>query len=103
MYPIVEVQDLNPEVVRMVVEAPAIARKHQPGQFIILRIDETGERIPAKAVVLATGGLSYPSTGSTGDGLVMATDIGADTVFKGGFIGWKVVTPVYDQDILQTI
>ena len=46
MYPIVEVQDLNPEVVRMVVEAPAIARKHQPGQFIILRIDETGERIP---------------------------------------------------------
>jgi ferredoxin--NADP+ reductase len=30
----------------MVVEAPAIARKHQPGQFIILRIDETGERIP---------------------------------------------------------
>ena len=46
MYPIIEVQDLNPEVVRLVVEAPAIARKHQPGQFIILRIDETGERIP---------------------------------------------------------
>ena len=46
MYPIIEIQDLNPEVVRLVVEAPAIARKHQPGQFIILRIDETGERIP---------------------------------------------------------
>ena len=46
MYPVVEVQDLNPEVVRMVIQAPAIARKHQPGQFVILRIDETGERIP---------------------------------------------------------
>ena len=46
MFPIIEVEELNPEVVRMVVEAPAIARKHQPGQFIILRIDETGERIP---------------------------------------------------------
>ncbi|MDO4532733.1 MAG: sulfide/dihydroorotate dehydrogenase-like FAD/NAD-binding protein [Coriobacteriia bacterium] len=46
MYPIIEIEDLNPEVVRLVVEAPAIARKHQPGQFIILRIDETGERIP---------------------------------------------------------
>jgi ferredoxin--NADP+ reductase len=46
MYPIVEAQDLNPEVVRMVIEAPEIARKHKPGQFIILRIDETGERIP---------------------------------------------------------
>ena len=28
------------------VEAPQIAKKRQPGQFIILRIDETGERIP---------------------------------------------------------
>ncbi len=37
---------------------------------------ETGERIPAKAVVLATGGLSYPSTGSTGDGHRMAEAAG---------------------------
>ncbi|MDR1998086.1 MAG: sulfide/dihydroorotate dehydrogenase-like FAD/NAD-binding protein [Candidatus Margulisbacteria bacterium] len=37
---------LSPAVYRLTVEAPEIARKHQPGQFIILRIDEAGERIP---------------------------------------------------------
>ncbi len=37
---------------------------------------ENGERIPASAVVLATGGLSYPSTGSTGDGYRMAESLG---------------------------
>ncbi len=46
MYPILKTEALNGEVTRMVVEAPAIARKIQPGQFIMLRIDERGERIP---------------------------------------------------------
>ncbi|MCH4221445.1 MAG: sulfide/dihydroorotate dehydrogenase-like FAD/NAD-binding protein [Eggerthellaceae bacterium] len=46
MYPIKDVVDLNDEVVRMVVEAPAISKKVKPGQFIMLRIDEQGERIP---------------------------------------------------------
>lgn len=46
MYLIKEATALNPEVTRMVVEAPAIARKILPGQFIMLRIDEKGERIP---------------------------------------------------------
>ncbi|MEG1830703.1 MAG: sulfide/dihydroorotate dehydrogenase-like FAD/NAD-binding protein [Raoultibacter sp.] len=46
MYPILEVQALNAEVTRMVVAAPEIAAKIQPGQFIMLRIDEVGERIP---------------------------------------------------------
>lgn len=46
MYPILEVEALNAEVTRMVIEAPAIARKIKPGQFIMLRIDEKGERIP---------------------------------------------------------
>ena len=46
MYPILETEALNAEVTRMVIEAPAIARKIKPGQFVMLRIDETGERIP---------------------------------------------------------
>lgn len=46
MYPIEKVEALNPEVTRMVVHAPEIARKIKPGQFIMLRIDEQGERIP---------------------------------------------------------
>ncbi len=46
MYKIVTKQVLNPTVVRMDIQAPAVARKAQPGQFIILRVDGDGERIP---------------------------------------------------------
>jgi len=46
MYKIVNKQVLNPTVTKMDIEAPFVAAKAQPGQFIILRVDETGERIP---------------------------------------------------------
>jgi len=46
VYPIVHKQILNPTVVRLDVSAPLIARKAKPGQFIMLRTDEEGERIP---------------------------------------------------------
>ena len=46
MYRIVKKQVLNPTVTRMDIEAPLIAKKAEPGQFIILRVDENGERIP---------------------------------------------------------
>ncbi len=46
MYRIVKKQVLNPTVTRMEIEAPLVARKAEPGQFIILRVDEKGERIP---------------------------------------------------------
>ena len=46
MNKIFEKQTLNPTVTRMVVDAPLVARKAEPGQFIILRVDEQGERIP---------------------------------------------------------
>ena len=46
MYKIVKKEVLNPTVTRMDVEAPFVAAKAQPGQFIILRVDEDGERIP---------------------------------------------------------
>ena len=46
MYKIVKKQELNPTVTLMEVDAPFIARKAEPGQFIILRVDEEGERIP---------------------------------------------------------
>ncbi|NIT35436.1 MAG: sulfide/dihydroorotate dehydrogenase-like FAD/NAD-binding protein [candidate division Zixibacteria bacterium] len=38
--------DITTESVRMVVAAPFVARKCEPGQFVILRLDERGERIP---------------------------------------------------------
>ena len=46
MYRIVEKKILNPTVVQLWIEAPLVAKKAQPGQFIILRVDEDGERIP---------------------------------------------------------
>ena len=46
MYKIVKKQPLNPTVTRMEIEAPLIAKKAKPGQLIILRGDENGERIP---------------------------------------------------------
>ncbi len=46
VYPIERVEALNAEVTRMTVRAPEVAKKIRPGQFIMLRIDELGERIP---------------------------------------------------------
>ncbi|MCI8477936.1 MAG: sulfide/dihydroorotate dehydrogenase-like FAD/NAD-binding protein [Oscillospiraceae bacterium] len=46
MVKIVRKKVLNPSVTLLEVEAPLIAKKAQPGQFIILRVDEQGERIP---------------------------------------------------------
>ena len=46
MYPIVKKRVLNETVTLMEIEAPLVARKAMPGQFIIFRIDEEGERVP---------------------------------------------------------
>ena len=46
MYRIASKKELNPSVVMMDIEAPLVAKKALPGQFIILRVDEDGERIP---------------------------------------------------------
>ena len=46
MYRIVRKKKLTAAVTQMEIEAPLVAKKAQPGQFIILRVDENGERIP---------------------------------------------------------
>ena len=46
MYKIVDKKVLNQSVVQLQIEAPLVANKARPGQFIILRVDEEGERIP---------------------------------------------------------
>lgn len=46
MFKIVNKKFLNPTVCMMDIEAPFVAEKAEPGQFIILRVDEEGERIP---------------------------------------------------------
>lgn len=46
MFRILKKEVLSPLVKLMVIQAPYVARKAQPGQFIMLRVDENGERIP---------------------------------------------------------
>ena len=46
MYKIISKKVLNSNVTQMEIEAPLVAKKAKPGQFIILRVDENGERIP---------------------------------------------------------
>lgn len=46
MYRIVRKEALRPTLVLLEIEAPRVAKKAKPGQFIILRVDEMGERIP---------------------------------------------------------
>ncbi|MBP3285072.1 MAG: sulfide/dihydroorotate dehydrogenase-like FAD/NAD-binding protein [Clostridia bacterium] len=46
MFRIVKKEALNPTVGKMVIEAPLIAKKAEPGQFVILRSNEDSERIP---------------------------------------------------------
>jgi len=46
MFRIQQAGFIAPQIKRFVIEAPRIARKHQAGQFVILRLHETGERIP---------------------------------------------------------
>ena len=46
MYKIITKKELNPTVTLMEIEAPRVAKKAEPGQFIILRVTQNGERIP---------------------------------------------------------
>jgi ferredoxin--NADP+ reductase len=46
MYKILEARNVGLNIKQFVIEAPRIARKHQPGQFVILRLHDKGERIP---------------------------------------------------------
>ena len=60
MFRIVTKRPLHDTVTLMEIEAPAVARKALPGQFIILRIDEAGERIP----LTVAGTDRYADTGT---------------------------------------
>lgn len=50
MYKIVKKQDLAPNITRFSVEAPEVARSRKPGQFVVIRADETSERVPLTIV-----------------------------------------------------
>jgi len=47
---ILDAQFIAPEIKQFIIEAPVIAKKRKPGQFVIIRISDTGERIPLTIV-----------------------------------------------------
>ena len=49
-FKVVDIEELAPNIKRIVINAPLIARKAQAGQFVILRVDERGERFPLTIV-----------------------------------------------------
>ena len=73
MYQIVEKKILNPTVVQLHIKAPLVAAKARPGQFIILRVDEDGERIPLTVAgvdpVAGTVKIIYQIVGATTEAL----------------------------------
>ena len=104
--------------VEILTETPAVSLlQAEDGTVTGVLADDHGAAVTvnAKATIIATGGYAcnadmlaeyapdavgtWPesSPGSTGDGIVLGTEAGAGTVFKGGFIGWKVVSPGNDQ------
>lgn len=67
MFKILEKRSLNPTVTEMIIEAPLIAKKAKPGQFIILRVNEDGERIPLTIAGVKDNGVKiiFQVVGST--------------------------------------
>ena len=82
MNKLVKKLSLNPTVTLMEIEAPFIAKKAEPGQFIILRVDENGERIPLTIAdfdrVKGTVTIIYQIVG--------ATTIQLDSLNEGDYI-----------------
>ena len=116
MYTILTKEVLAPSVVRFWIDAPAVARKRRPGQFVIVRIDERGERIPltiadadpvrgAIALVVQAVGKSTHKLNALERGATLAdvagplgqpTHIspGSSVCCIGGGIGTAVVYPI---------
>ena len=116
MFKIVNKKSLNPTVTMMDIEAPLVARKAEPGQFIILRVDEDGERIPLTVAGYDREGgtvkIIFQIVGSTTEklnrkeageyiqdfagplGMPTKTDGIKDVCIVGGGVGCAIALPV---------
>ncbi|MBQ8310704.1 MAG: sulfide/dihydroorotate dehydrogenase-like FAD/NAD-binding protein [Clostridia bacterium] len=116
MYQILEKKSLNPTVTLMRIDAPAVAKKAEPGQFIILRTDGNGERIPLtiadydrdsgsvtvifQVVGATTEKLNHMNVGDSLHDFVGPLGRATDTVGKkkvavvGGGVGCAIAYPV---------
>ena len=116
MYRIVKREQLNATVVSMDIEAPAVAKRARAGQFIILRVDSEGERIPLTVagydrergtvrIIFQTVGASTMQLAAKGEGEFIADFVGplgkptevegAERVLVvGGGVGCALALPV---------
>ena len=116
MYKIKTKKELNKTVIQMEIEAPLVAKKAKPGQFIILRVNEEGERIPltvagvneneglVKIIFQVVGGttklLSYKKEGESIQDFVgplgVATKIDhlKKVCIVGGGVGCAIALPI---------
>lgn len=116
MYKIVYKNELNPTVTLMDIEAPFVARKAEAGQFIILRVDSEGERIPLTVagydrergtvkIIFQIVGATTKKLGAMNEGdclsdfagpLGMPTDLRGlrDVCIVGGGVGCAIALPV---------
>lgn len=119
MYKIISKKVLNPTVIQMEIEAPLVARKAKPGQFIILRVDENGERIPltvagcdetrgAVKIIFQIVGATTKFLGEKNEGEFIADFVGplgnptsTDGIKKicvvGGGVGCAIALPVAEE------
>jgi len=107
MYKIINKEKLSPVIDSIKIKAPEIARKAKPGQFVIIRVDEVGERIPLTLadwddkegtitlVAMQVGTTTYKlgslSTGSCILNLVGPLGLPSDTEKIGMWYVWEVV------------
>lgn len=116
MYKILLRQDLVPNIHLFKIEAPAVARKAQAGQFIIVRVDDKGERIPltiadwnaregSVSVVFMEVGATTRQLASLGAGDMIADFVGplglpthvenfGTVAMVAGGVGVAVITPI---------
>ncbi len=119
MYKIINKRDLNPTVVLMDVESPLVAKKAEPGQFIILRVGADGERIPLTVAGVDRGAgtvrIIFQRVGATTDSLA-ALSVGeyiedfvgplgkptdleglSDVLIVGGGVGCAIALPIAER------
>ncbi len=116
MYRIVSKEYLNPTVVSMDIHAPAVAKRARAGQFIILRVDSEGERIPLTVagydreggtvrIIFQTVGASTMQLAAKAQGEYIADFVGplgkptevegiARALVVGGGVGCAIALPV---------
>ena len=119
MYKIVNKRELNPTVTLMDIEAPLVANKAEPGQFIILRVDSEGERIPLTVagtdkahgtvrIIFQRVGATTEALARRGEGDFIEDFVGplgkptelsdlSDVLIVGGGVGCAIALPIAER------